>query len=408
MILLSHPTGNTFFRAAARAFYSAGMLREMHSSICWDQRSLISQLLPQQIARQLTRRSFADVPLHLQYSHPFNEVFRLVSSELHLSWLTRHEVGLFSVDAVYRSFDQQIAGRLSSLDGVRAVYCYEDCALSTFKVASTLGCRRIYDLPIGYWRSAQKIYSEERELKPDWSCTLTGLTDSPVKLARKDEELQLADLVIVPSHFVHSTLLSHHAILPPIVVIPFGSPPPRCDIPQRRPAGPLRVLYVGSLGQRKGLSYALDAVEMLGSQVSLTLIGRITSRECRPLMTAIDRHRWIETLPHHLILEQMREHDVLLLPSLFEGYALVISEALSQGLPVITTSNSGGSTVIRNCLEGFIVPIRDSKSIAVRLQQLVDNPDLHATMRLCCMNRAQELSWVGYEQGLVSNISTII
>jgi glycosyltransferase involved in cell wall biosynthesis len=125
-------------------------------------------------------------------------------------------------------------------------------------------------------------------------------------------------------------------------------------------------------------------------------------------MTAIDRHRWIETLPHHLILEQMREHDVLLLPSLFEGYALVISEALSQGLPVITTSNSGGSTVIRNGLEGFIVPIRDSKSIAVRLQQLVDNPDLHATMRLCCMNRAQELSWVGYEQGLVSNISTII
>jgi glycosyltransferase involved in cell wall biosynthesis len=160
------------------------------------------------------------------------------------------------------------------------------------------------------------------------------------------------------------------------------------------------VLYVGSLGQRKGLSYALDAVQALGEQVSLTLIGRVTAPECRPLVAALERHRWIETLPHHQILEQMRQHDVLVLPSLFEGYALVISEALSQGLPVLTTANSGATQAIRDGVEGFIVPIRSSQAIAERLQQLGSNRDLLAAMRLACLRRAAELSWAGYEQAL--------
>jgi len=126
------------------------------------------------------------------------------------------------------------------------------------------------------------------------------------------------------------------------------------------------------------------------------------------LIAAVEHHRWIESLPHPQILEQMRQHDVLLLPSLFEGYALVISEALSQGLPVITTLHSGGSPTIRDGTEGFIVPIRDSQSIAECLQQLIDSPDLLSAMRLACLKRAAELSWSGYEQGLRSVVRQML
>jgi len=80
---------------------------------------------------------------------------------------------------------------------------------------------------------------------------------------------------------------------------------------------------------------------------------------------ALERHHWIASLPHPLILEQMRQHDVLVLPSLFEGYALVINEALSQGLPVIATANSGATEAVRDGVEGFIVPIRSSQAIAI-------------------------------------------
>ncbi|WP_254943896.1 glycosyltransferase family 4 protein [Cyanobium sp. AMD-g] len=211
-------------------------------------------------------------------------------------------------------------------------------------------------------------------------------------------------MVIVPSEFVRSTLISANISKALISVVPFGSPPALAEPPPERAdvSAPLRVLYVGSLGQRKGLSYALDAIAALGSQVSLTLIGQPTSLQCKPLLAALEHHHWIATLPHPQILEQMRQHDVLLLPSLFEGYALVISEALAQALPVITTANSGGTSTLRNGVEGFIVPIRSSHAIAERLQQLVDNRDQLTSMRHACLRRAAELSWAGYEQGLVA------
>ena len=199
---------------------------------------------------------------------------------------------------------------------------------------------------------------------------------------------------------LRSTLLEHNFHNAPIAVVPFGSPTPLAAPCQTRAGGPLRVLYVGSLGQRKGLSYALDAIQILGAQVSFTMIGRLTSPNCRPLLAALDHHRWIETLPHDQILDQMSQHDVLLLPSLFEGYALVISEALSQGLPVLTTPNSGATQTIRDGVEGFIVPIRNSQAIAERLQLLASNSDQLAAMGLACLRRAAELSWAGYEHGL--------
>jgi glycosyltransferase involved in cell wall biosynthesis len=400
MLLLAHPTGNINTRAAARAFLDAGWLQEFHTCVCWNPSSPFAGLLPTALAAQLNRRSFADLPRHLQYNHPWRELLRLAGVGRHLPWLGRHESGPLSIDAIYKSFDRHVAARLPRLTCLQAVYGYEDGALFIFQAAERLGLRRIYDLPIGYWRSAQRIFQEERELQPEWASTLTGLADSRAKLERKDQELQLADLVVVPSEFVRSTLMEHGATSAPIAVVPFGSPQPLEGPPPHRSAGPLRVLYVGSMGQRKGLSYALDAVDSLGSLVSLTLIGKVTAPQCRPLMAALERHHWIESLPNPQILAQMRQHDVLLLPTLFEGYALVISEALSQGLPVITTPNSGGTASVRDGIEGFIVPIRNSQAIAERLQQLANNPDQLSAMRQACLCRATELSWAGYEQTL--------
>ena len=331
MILLSHPTGNANVRFAVRAFHAAGWLRELDSCICWNSESPLARLLPAFIADQLARRTFVDVPIDLQHSHPWRELARLIMPGQFLKY---HELGPLSVDAVYQSLDRHVANRLPGVEGLKAVYTYEDCALNTFKVAQELGIRRIYDLPIGYWRAAQHMFEQERELRPEWACTLTGLYDSRVKLARKDEELQRANLVIVASNFVRSTLLQYNACSAPVAVVPYGAPTALSVLPPSKSNGPLRVLYVGSLGQRKGLSYALEAVKLLGQQVSLTLIGKPTALNCLPLNSALQYHEHISSLPHHRILEQMRRHDVLLFPTLFDGYGLVITSHFYLLTPV--------------------------------------------------------------------------
>lgn len=409
MITVTHPTSNTFSRAAARAFLSAGLLREFNTCFAWDSHNLFSRLLPDKLLKQLARRSFPEIPQELIHSHPWRELLRLSGLFSRNQLLSRRETGFISVDAIYHSLDSHVAKRIRNTPDILGVYSYEDGALETFKAARLNDIKCFYDLPIGYWRAGHTIFSEEKEINPSWSCTLTSLSDSQSKLARKDEELSLADAVIVPSEFVRSTLTSYNACSAPIHVLPFGTDltsSPSVLEPSTVQTSPLRVLFVGSLSQRKGLSYALEAVELLGDQVSFTLIGKPLVSNCDPLNSALSRHTWIPSLPHHEVLEQMRQHDVLLFPTLFDGFGLVITEALSQGLPVITTTNSGGPECIRDNVEGFIVPIRDSNSIAVCLEKLIKNKELLLNMKNAAILRSRDLSWKFYEERLLSIVQS--
>ena len=90
---------------------------------------------------------------------------------------SKHETGAFSVDAVFRELDRKVAERLRQIDNCAAVYAYEDGALETFRAARDRDLKRIYDLPIGYWRIGQKIFAEEAEREPEWAPTLSGTLD---------------------------------------------------------------------------------------------------------------------------------------------------------------------------------------------------------------------------------------
>src|SRR5207302_6057531 len=136
---------------------------------------------------------------------------------------SKHETGAFSVDAVLRALDRKVAGRLRKIDNCDAIYAYEDGALQSFRAARDLGLKRIYDLPIGYWRVGQRIFAEEKEREPEWAPTLTGTLDSAAKLSRKDDELRLASRVIVASAFTKQTL-SESPCTAKIDIVRYGAP----------------------------------------------------------------------------------------------------------------------------------------------------------------------------------------
>ena len=96
----------------------------------------------------------------------------------------------------------------------------------------------------------------------------------------------------------------------------------------------------------------------------------------------------------------MKNHDVLLFPTLFDGFGLVITEALSQGLPIITTVNSGGPECIRHGKEGYLVPIRDSSSIIHHLEQLDRDRDMLQSMKESCIRRAEHMNFEAYKNQL--------
>ena len=409
MILFSHPTGNANVRHAALALRRSHLLSEFWTCVHFPSRSALASFLPRRLHRQLQRRGHpVELEPYLRTS-PVREVLRLIAPRAGLSRLVRHETGLLSVDAVYRSLDLTVSRRVRQR-GFHAVYAYEDGAAETFRTAVGLGKLAFYDLPIGYWRAARAILGEEAERQPDWASTLNGNRDSAEKTARKDEELSLASVVFVASSFTRRTLESAPEFHAPVAVVPYGAPavPAPVERPLADATPVLRVLFVGSLGQRKGLSYLFDACRRLGPTVRLTVIGARPQEDCPALDRELAAVRWVSSAPHDRILAEMAAHDVFVFPSLFEGFGLVLLEAMAMGLPIITTAHTAGPDLIDEGRQGFIVPIRDADAIADKLDLLQRNPALRRSMGREASLRAREFTWEAYEARLASCIRTAL
>lgn len=393
-LLLGHPNGNQNVRNVLRSLVEHEMLAEFWTSICWDAGSLWNHLLPAGIRAQLARRSFTEAPAQQVKTLPWMEMARLAARSTPLRDLLCSGDRPLSYISTSWYFDDRVARRLAKLRP-DAVYAYEGAAYKTFREARRLGIRALYELPSAHWYWEQKFLSEEAERNPAYANLLPKLSDAVDYMRLKDEELRLADSVFVPSRHVRESL---EGLVPEekIRVINYGAPPVRPRKPTVGHAGqPLKVLFVGNLIQRKGIGYLLEAVQMLGKQVELTLVGA----RFRPnpwVDAACQRGRWFESLPHAQVLDLMQESDVLALPSLTEAFGLVVTEALACGLPVIVTPNTGSSELVRDGRDGFIVPICSADAIAERLTTLNEDREMLAAMSGHAQQAAAARSWEIY------------
>lgn len=398
MILLTHPTANQNVRQAAIAFAEAGLLHSFWTSVNWRRNGWLDRLfaIAPKLRTELRRRSFPEEITPFIRTHGAREWGRQVANQLHCTWLTDNEGTGFNIDAVYLSLDRRVARQLRQGLTIKAVYGYDGAALEMFQAAKKRGILCLYEHPIVYWRVSQKLQREEAELSPEWAPTLPTLGDSEEKLERKDQELALADLIITPSSFSKKSLDSAGNLGAPIRVIPYGTKP--VSILRRQSKGEkLRVLFVGGLTQAKGLGYLLDAVDLMKDKIELTLIGRRVSPVMPPEST-LKRHRWIPSLPHPELLQEMGRHDVLVLPSLNEGFGLVLSEAMAQGLTVITTAHTAGPDLLIDGVDGFLVPIRSAEAIAEKLFLLDRERDRLARMQEAAQRQAMAHSWGNYRK----------
>jgi glycosyltransferase involved in cell wall biosynthesis len=407
---LVHPTGNQFVRYLLAALEEKGMLAAFDTTLGFAESDLM-QYLPEAIRTECVRRTYPLSPEKLR-TRPARELMRLVSQKLRWPALTRHEVGWASVDRVYQDLDRAVARRIER-DGlgedVGGVYGYEDGCLESFRAARKRGLRCFYDLPIAYWETVRKLLEEESARLPEWEPTLVGTRDSREKLARKTEELALADVVICPSRFVLESLPLAIRQEKRCLVAEFGSPPVVAQAAHRSaPAGSnrLRVLFAGSMTQRKGLADVFAAMKLLKrNDVELMVMGSPIA----PMEFYRGQYRdftYMSTRPHHEVLELMQSCDALVLPSIAEGRALVQQEALANGLPLIVTENAGGADLIVSGETGFLVPIRSPDLIAEKIAWLADHRERLPNMRLAAMKKADEYPWKRYTDRILTAIAT--
>lgn len=411
-VILSHPTANSNVRAVAIKLAEQNNLFGFYTSIAIFPDSYWMRLTEFSFFKELKRRTFKPVLKNYTQTSPWNEISRVVFSKLGIKFFTAHEAGLFSIDKVYQNLDCKVAKTLEKAkkNGATAVYAYEDGALETFIKAKELGLICIYDLPIAYWETGRKLMQEEAQRLPAWAKTLGGgIFDSKAKLERKSKELALADIVIGPGSFVINSL-PEWSLDKIKIVSPFGSPKNDSGtlLSSKPKDKPLRVLFVGSMGQRKGLGDLFEAVNQLqGIPVELVVLGSLLA-PMEFYNSQLANFTYEPGRSHEEVLKLMRTCDVFCLPSIVEGRALVMQEAMSQGLPIIITPNTGGEDLVIEGETGFLVPIRSPNAIAEKIKWFVENRDQVHVMGQKAAKHAQNYTWDNYSDTIIDQLKFIL
>jgi glycosyltransferase involved in cell wall biosynthesis len=397
MILVVHPFGNANVRAVLAALDRSDRLAKFLTTLGWSNNSPFLQALPDNWSAEMMRRGY-DLPHYKIRTHPGREVVRQLAEKLGLRGLTKHETGWASVDRVWNGLDRVAARYLRESHErlkIRGIYAYEDCAVRTFELARELGVRRVYDLPIAYWETAQRLLRREAERYPEWEPTLGGTRDSEEKLARKTRELDLAETVICPSAFVLDSLPEQARREKRCVVAPFGSPPGRTAA-TRSTAGPLRFLFAGALSQRKGLADLFAAMNLLRSPGAELVVMGSAILPVQFYRKQFAGFTYEPPRRHDAVLRLMSSCDVLVLPSIVEGRALVQQEAMACGLPLIVTRNAGGEDLIVEGETGFLVSAGAPEEIAEKMEWFLQNRDKLPGMREAVRAKAAKLTWAAY------------
>jgi glycosyltransferase involved in cell wall biosynthesis len=277
-----------------------------------------------------------------------------------------------------------------------------ECA-PALTAARSAGLRVITEIYI--LLSADSIVEQERLRYPDWEPIDLEYETFRRELSPEKRLLANTDFAICPSEAVREDLVANFGFRrESATVLPYGVEDEWLGI-QNRPV-PGRILFAGSACLRKGIHYLALASEILaahGRKYEFRVAGDVSDSirnhpRCRLL-------HFLGRIPRYHMIEELRTADVFVLPTLAEGSAEVIYQALAAGVPVVTTNAAG--SVVRNGIEGLIVPERDAESLADALSGIVEDRGRRTAIAIRANRLAADYTWTRYGDRLRELLQTV-
>jgi glycosyltransferase involved in cell wall biosynthesis len=355
------------------------------------------------VARQLERIGHLNA---LYTAYPWWKVTNLPRHKVHaLPWFKGldfmrkrafgHRFDRPMNQVIIHTFDRWVSQHMQPCD----VF---DC-LSSFGLASHQVAREKYQALSVCSRGSAHIRYQDRLLAEEYAhWGLPYHRISPYIMARELEEYGYSDMITIPSSFVYRSFIEEGVAAEKLQLLPYG-----VDLSEFKPIPKedniFRVMYVGALTIQKGIPYLLEALAAINlPDAELWLIGGMTD-EIRPFLeTYQGRLRWLGQVPRQELYRYYSQGSVFVMPSIQDGFGVVITQAMACGLPVIATTHTGGPDVITDGLEGFIVPIRSPEAIREKVLYLYEYPNVQREMSTAARARVQGMGgWQTYSEQLL-------
>ncbi len=388
-VLVAHP-GTQYSHYLAAELQRRSRLAGFHTGLAMTRGSFWDrcwQGLPRGLRQATRNRRVEDVPSERLESYPVGELIAA----------TRLRWGGGDGERVLHWRNARFQRLLpeSALRAADIVVGFDTSSWILVRRAKASGKRFILDQSIGHPAVKERVFAGLRERYPDWSLSVPR--KATAHLAEEREEHALADVIVVPSGFVRETLLAEGVAAAKIRIIPFGT-----DLnlfhpaTQPRPPGTLVFLFVGSLSARKGLPVLLEAwrsLPALPAELWLVGPGAMPEGERAALSPSV---KLLGPKSRTEVAALMRQADVFVFPSFFEGLAQVQVEALASGLPVIATHEAGAGDLVQDGKNGYLVPAGDAPATAHCMERIARDPSLLEALRQAVLAQREQLSWRVY------------
>lgn len=351
------------------------------------------------LARELSRSGVLD---RLHTSYPGWAATRfgvpkanvVASADLEVASRVAVRLGLRGIQpALVRMWDARVARRLQPCDLFVGLSGF--CVKSISR-ARELGAITVLERASSHIRTQAQLLQEEAELMKAKVPQVSTLD-----IEREEAGYALADYVLVPSSFAADSFRAKGFPARRLRMNPLGVDlahfRPRPDARPRDPAAPLRIVNAGALTHQKGIHYLIDAACILDSR--RFEFAHIGFRGRKPPFAVPSNFLIRPRVLQSKLIDHYHQADVFVLPTIQDGFPVVIPQAMAAGLPVITTPNGSGPDLIRDGDNGFIVPIRDARAIAERLEWMYAHPVETFAMGLRARQAvANGFSWEDYRE----------
>jgi glycosyltransferase involved in cell wall biosynthesis len=291
---------------------------------------------------------------------------------------------------VSTTFDSYIALTMPPCDH------YIGMSGSTLKAgrkAQRLGATYIVDRGSSHMRFQQNILAGEYK---KWGLVWSS---DPAAIQREESEYEAADLIFVPSTFSYRSFVEMGVPAAKLRKVTLAADISRFYPVAEPVKGSFAVLYVGQVSFRKGIQYLLEAfAQIKHPNKSLRMIGAIEPRMQEYLKTAkLERVIFEGTKRPEEIREAMSMANVTVLPSVEDGFGMVLAEAMACGSPVISSDNTGGADLFDHGKEGFITGTRNVEQLRAALEAIAGDPALEESMRAAALLKMQTIGgWRDY------------
>jgi glycosyltransferase involved in cell wall biosynthesis len=292
--------------------------------------------------------------------------------------------------------DWVVARRLEKLVGkIDIIHTWPLGALQTLKAAARLGIPTVLERCNAHTGFAMEVVQKECErlgitLPPDHEHA-----NNPGKLHKEEEEYRLADRLLCPSDFTAKTFLEkgyakeklarHIYGVDEKVYHPSSEP--------REPGRPLTMLFVGVCAVRKGVHYALEAwLQSPASKDGTFLIAGEFLPAYAEKLAPMLKHPSVRVLGHRNdVAALMRKSDILILPSIEEGFGLVITEAMASGC--VPLASEACTEICKHMETGLMHRIGDVAAITRHITMMHEDRALLARLRAASLAAVPEINW---------------